>query len=83
MIMSETDRISLNDIPENIYSTSSTTTQDTTAINGYIKKDNVIITDLDLEEMEKSQILKALEKAHWKMSKASELLGIHRNTLTQ
>lgn len=81
MIMTDDDRISMNNIPENIFSSSQSDTN--TIDGGYIKKDNVVITELDLEEMEKSQILKALEKAHWKKTAASELLGIHRNTLTQ
>ncbi|NPV02332.1 MAG: sigma-54-dependent Fis family transcriptional regulator [Brevinematales bacterium] len=82
MIMTDDERISIDDIPDNIFSSSSTS-ENINNLTGYIKKDNVIITDLDLDEMEKTQILKALEKAHWKMSKAAELLGIHRNTLTQ
>jgi transcriptional regulator with PAS, ATPase and Fis domain len=82
MIMTESDKITLSDIPENIF-TSISSVSKTNPLDGYIKKDNVIITDLDLEEMEKSQILKALEKSHWKMTKAANLLGIHRNTLTQ
>jgi two-component system response regulator AtoC len=82
MIMTDNERISIDDIPDNIFSSSSTS-ENINNLTGYIKKDNVIITDLDLDEMEKTQILKALEKAHWKMSKAAELLGIHRNTLTQ
>lgn len=86
MIMTEDDSIKVSDIPDNIFSSTKATTAETStelSSKGYIKKDTVIITDLDLEEMEKSQILKALEKAHWKMSKAADLLGIHRNTLTQ
>lgn len=81
MIMTDDDKISMNNIPENIFSNNQT--DNSNIDGGYIKKDNVVITELDLEEMEKSQILKALEQAHWKKTKASELLGIHRNTLTQ
>ena len=33
--------------------------------------------------MEKTQILKALEQSRWKITEASEILGIHRNTLRQ
>ncbi len=83
MIMTENERLTLDDIPESIFTASPAPSENNASLSGYIKKDNVIITDLDLEEMEKSQILKALEKARWKMSKAAELLGIHRNTLTQ
>ncbi len=84
MIMTESNKITINDIPENIFtSTSKTTSTDSISSKGYIKKDNVIITDLDLDEMEKSQIIKALERSRWKVSKAAELLGIHRNTLSQ
>ncbi len=84
MIMTDNEKLTLDDIPESIFSSTPAPQESSSGnLSGYIKKDNVIITDLDLEEMEKSQILKALEKARWKMSKAAELLGIHRNTLTQ
>ena len=81
MIMNEDENISLEDLPGNIVA--STGNVENEALSGYIKKDNVIITDLDLDEMEKAQIVRALEQSKWKISKASELLGIHRNTLCQ
>lgn len=86
MIMTENQRITVNDIPENIFTSSTKTassSNDSISSKGYIKKDNVVITDLDLDEMEKSQIIKALERSRWKVSRAAELLGIHRNTLSQ
>lgn len=81
MIMTDDTSIKLTDIPENVFT--NTAQESNSEIDGFIKKDNVIITDFDLEEMEKSQIIKALEKSHWKVTKAAELLGIHRNTLSQ
>lgn len=81
MIMTDNDRIKASDIPQNIFS--NVAQEATSEIDGFIKKDDIIITDYDLEEMEKSQIVKALEKSHWKVTRASELLGIHRNTLSQ
>jgi transcriptional regulator with PAS, ATPase and Fis domain len=81
IIMTYDDRISLEDIPENIYS--SIPAGVIHSMNGYVKKDNVIITDIDLNEMEKTQILKALEQSRWRISEAAEILGIHRNTLRQ
>ena len=36
-----------------------------------------------LEEMERVQIYDALQKNNWNQTKASELLGIHRNTLRE
>lgn len=84
IIMTYDDRISMDDLPENISSfLSGTGGGEGNIDNGFIKKENVIITSLDLEEMEKTQIMKALEKAHWKVSEAAKILGIHRNTLTQ
>jgi len=86
MIMTENNRITVNDIPENIFTSSTKTvssSNDSISSKGYIKKDNVVITDLDLDEMEKSQIIKALERSRWKVSRAADLLGIHRNTLSQ
>ncbi len=38
-------------------------------------------SDLSLKELEKSQILKVLEKTGGSLTRAAELLGIHRNTL--
>ncbi len=81
IIMTYDDRISLEDIPENIYS--SIPPGAIHSISGFVKKDDVIITDIDLNEMEKTQILKALEQSRWKITEASEILGIHRNTLRQ
>ncbi len=81
IIMTYDDRISLEDIPENIYS--SIPAGAIHSVDGYVKKDNVIITDIDLNEMEKTQILKALEQSRWRISEAAEILGIHRNTLRQ
>ena len=82
IIMTYDDKIEMDDMPENI-SSFTTTTGDSHMEDGFIKKEDVIITSLDLEEMEKTQIVKALEKAHWKISEAARILGIHRNTLTQ
>lgn len=81
IIMTYDTRISVEDIPENIFS--SIPPQGGLQSTGYIKKDNVIITNSDLNEMEKVQIVNALEQAHWKISEAAGILGIHRNTLTQ
>ncbi len=81
IIMTYDDRISLEDIPENIYS--SIPAGVIHSASGFVKKDDVIITDIDLNEMEKTQILKALEQSRWRISEASEILGIHRNTLRQ
>jgi transcriptional regulator with PAS, ATPase and Fis domain len=82
IIMTYDDKITMEDMPENISSFTSVS-NDQQIEDGFIKKEDVIITSLDLEEMEKSQIIKALEKAHWKISEAARILGIHRNTLTQ
>jgi DNA-binding NtrC family response regulator len=38
-------------------------------------------SDFSLRELEKSQILKVLEKTEGNLTQAAELLGIHRNTL--
>ncbi len=81
VIMTTDQRISIEDVPENVFS--SVGTAGHVSITDYIKKDNVIITNIDLNEMEKSQIVKALEQSHWKISGAAEILGIHRNTLSQ
>lgn len=81
IIMTTDKKISVSDIPENVFSSANQGGHG--SITDYIKKDNVIITNIDLNEMEKSQIVKALEQSHWKISGAAEILGIHRNTLSQ
>lgn len=45
------------------------------------QKADQIPSDLSLKELEKSQILKVLEKTGGNLTQAAELLGIHRNTL--
>jgi two-component system, NtrC family, response regulator AtoC len=44
-------------------------------------REEVLSTNLSLKELEKNHILKVLEKTNWNLGKASEILGIHRNTL--
>jgi len=80
IIMTTDDVISLEDIPHNILETE---TPPPPPQKPLIQKDDVVITHLDLNEMERQQIIRALDNAHWRISKAAELLGIHRNTLTQ
>jgi transcriptional regulator with PAS, ATPase and Fis domain len=82
IIMSEDKKISIENMPQNIFS-SLGSLNDNHSNPSYIKKDNVIITDIDLNEMERAQIISALEQAHWKISEAAGIMGIHRNTLTQ
>lgn len=81
IIMTYDRFITMEDIPENIFS--SIPQNELHGIKSYVKKDNVVITNLDLNEMEKSQIIMALEQSHWKISEAAGILGIHRNTLSQ
>ncbi len=81
IIMTYDSKISLEDIPENIFASLSSGNIHT--ITDFIKKDNVVITNLELNEMEKSQIINALEISHWKISEAASILGVHRNTLSQ
>jgi len=80
IIMTTDDVISLEDIPHNILETE---TPPPPPQKPLIQKNDVVITHLDLNEMERQQIIRALDNAHWRISKAAELLGIHRNTLTQ
>ncbi|MEO0230301.1 MAG: sigma-54 dependent transcriptional regulator [candidate division WOR-3 bacterium] len=42
-----------------------------------------VIDSLRLEDIEREHIRKVLEITGWNISKASEILGIHRNTLSQ
>jgi len=79
IIMTYDNKISLKDIPQNIYSSIPSGIIHST--DGYVKKNDIIITDIDLNEMEKAQILKALEQARWRISEAAKILGVHRNTL--
>ncbi len=81
IIMTYDRKISIDDIPENIISSLSGVV--TSAIMDYAKKDHVVITNLDLNEMEKSQIVNALDQSRWNISEAAKILGIHRNTLSQ
>lgn len=46
-----------------------------------IQKAEQYPSDFSLKELEKSQILKVLEKTGGNLTQAAELLGIHRNTL--
>lgn len=78
IIMSEGEKISISDLPENIFYVSRGSILEE---EKYIKKDGIIITENKLEEMERLQIITALEKTRWKISEAAQLLGIHRNTL--
>lgn len=80
IIMTTDDVISLEDVPAHILEKE--VVQEPTH-RAVVQKDDVVITSLDLNEMEKQQIIKALDSAHWRISRAAELLGIHRNTLTQ
>jgi len=82
IIMSTGGTLRIFDLPENIYSSLSDGAGQPVD-NGYIKKDDVIITNSDIYEIERSQILNVLQRSHWKISEAAESLGIHRNTLTQ
>lgn len=82
IIMTTDDVISLEDIPRNVVE-EEMPLEVSEGSKPFVQKNDVVITSLDLNEMEKQQILRALESAHWRISKAAELLGIHRNTLTQ
>ena len=44
-------------------------------------KEEILSANLSLKELEKKHILNVLEKTSWNLGKASEILGIHRNTL--
>ncbi len=46
-----------------------------------VQKAEQFPSDFSLKELEKSQILKVLERTGGNLSQAAELLGIHRNTL--
>jgi len=46
-----------------------------------VQKAEQFPSDFSLKELEKSQILKVLEKTGGNLTQAAELLGIHRNTL--
>ncbi len=81
IIMSEDKRISLKDLPENIFQV--TGRGSILENERFVKKDNLVITESEIRAIERAQILAALEKAHWKISEAASLLGIHRNTLRQ
>lgn len=81
IIMSENGRITLKDLPENMF---------TISLKGsilenerFVKKDDLVITENELKEIEKAQIIAALEKSRWRISEAAAMLGIHRNTLRQ
>jgi transcriptional regulator with PAS, ATPase and Fis domain len=81
IIMSEDKKILLRDLPENVFYMISKS--NILESEGYIRKDTLVITETKIEEIEKAQIISALEKAHWKISEAARLLGVHRNTLRQ
>ncbi|MGC8765917.1 MAG: sigma-54 interaction domain-containing protein [Brevinematia bacterium] len=81
IIMSEDGRISLKDLPENIFHI--TGRGSILENEKFVKKDDLVITESEIREIEKAQIIVALEKTHWKISEAAALLGIHRNTLRQ
>lgn len=79
--MSENKKITLKDLPENMFNIS---------LKGsilenerFVKKDDLVITENELKEIEKAQIIAALEKSRWRISEAAAMLGIHRNTLRQ
>ncbi len=81
IIMSSNGKITLNDLPENIFNAS----QKGGILENerFVKKDNLVITENELKEIEKAQIIAALTKSRWKISEAAAILGIHRNTLRQ
>ncbi|MFN4216751.1 MAG: sigma-54 interaction domain-containing protein [Brevinematales bacterium] len=80
IIMTTDDVISIEDVPSHILEKE---VMQQTTHRAVVQKEDLVITSLDLNEMEKQQIIKALDSAHWRISRAAELLGIHRNTLTQ
>ncbi len=81
IIMTTDDVISIEDIPQQLIQQEPKPEESTH--KPLVQKDDLVITSMDLDEMEKQQIIRALDSAHWRISKAAELLGIHRNTLTQ
>jgi two-component system response regulator AtoC len=56
-------------------------TEDLSSLSFSGTREEVLSTNLSLKELEKNHILKVLEKTNWNLGQASEILGIHRNTL--
>ncbi|URA10690.1 sigma-54 interaction domain-containing protein [Thermospira aquatica] len=81
IIMTTDDVISIEDIPQQLLQQERI--QEESSHKPLVQKEDLVITSMDLDELEKQQIIRALDSAHWRISRAAQLLGIHRNTLTQ
>lgn len=71
VVFSTKNEVTIEDLPENLFSSYDLT-------NSFLE---IPESGINLKELEKKLIIKALEKNNWNQSKAAKFLGITRNTL--
>lgn len=71
VVFSTKNEVTIEDLPENLYSSYDLT-------DSFLE---IPESGINLKELEKKLIIKALEKNNWNQSKAAKFLGISRNTL--